>query len=105
MGRLFIWLAVTLVLPSCARASKTTSEHPTPIMTPPVAPIHPDSVTLHDDTRVDNYHWLREKGTYEVIRYLEAENAYTATFMEPTEALQKALYEEIVGRIQETDQS
>lgn len=105
MGRLFISLAVTLVLPSCARASKTTSEHPTPIMTPPVAPIHPDSVTLHDDTRVDNYHWLREKGTYEVIRYLEAENAYTATFMEPTEALQKALYEEIVGRIQETDQS
>ncbi|MCZ6807708.1 MAG: S9 family peptidase [Deltaproteobacteria bacterium] len=105
MRRLFILLLVILVLPGCARTFKTSSEHATPIMTPPVAPIHLHSVTLNDDTRVDDYYWLREKGADEVTTYLEAENAYTAAFMEPTEALQKTFYEEMLGRIQETDQS
>jgi oligopeptidase B len=62
-------------------------------------------VTLHDDTRVDDYDWLREKGSDEVRTYLEAENAYADGFMAPTVELQKTLYDEIVGRIQETDQS
>ncbi len=105
MGRLVSLLVVTLVLPGCAGAPKTTFKHPSPIMNPPVAPIRPESVTLHDDTRVDNYSWLRAKGTDEVTRYLEAENAYTGAFMEPTVPLQEMLYNEIVGRIQETDQS
>ena len=74
-------------------------------MSPPVAPKHPHSVTLHDDTRVDDYHWLREKDSDEVRAYLEAENAYAEGFMAPTVELQKTLYDEIVGRIQETDQS
>jgi len=74
-------------------------------MSPPVAPIHPHSVTLHDDIRVDNYFWLREKGSAEVTAYLEAENAYAEERMAPTVELQKTLYEEILGRIQETDQS
>jgi len=74
-------------------------------MSPPVAPIHPHSVTLHDDIRVDNYFWLREKGSAQVTAYLEAENAYAEERMAPTVELQKTLYEEILGRIQETDQS
>ena len=74
-------------------------------MSPPVAPIHPHSVTRHDDIRVDNYFWLREKGSAEVTAYLEAENAYAEERMAPTVELQKTLYEEILGRIQETDQS
>ncbi len=105
MPRRVILLLLILVLPRCAGAPKTSSEHRTPIMTPPVAPIQPRSITLHDDTRVDNYQWLRDKGAEGVTAHLEAENAYTAALMKPTEGLQKALYEEIVGRIQETDQS
>jgi oligopeptidase B len=62
-------------------------------------------VTLHGDTRVDDYFWLREKEAAEVTEYLEAENAYAEERMAPTVELQKTLYDEILGRIQETDQS
>jgi oligopeptidase B len=90
-------------LASCATAPKPSLR---PLGTsPPVAPIRPHSVTLHVDTRVDDYFWLREKGAPEVTAYLEAENAYADAEMAPTAELQKTLYGEIVGRIQETDQS
>ena len=74
-------------------------------MPPPVAPTQPHSVTLHGDTRVDDYFWLREKGSPAVTAYLEAENAYAEERMAPTVELQKTLYDEFLGRIQETDQS
>jgi oligopeptidase B len=38
-----------------------------------------------------------------VRAYLEAENAYTRAMMKPSEALQKNLYREMLGRIKETD--
>ena len=74
-------------------------------MSPPVAAKKPHAVTLHGDTRADDYFWLREKGAAEVTAYLEAENAYADAQLAPTAELQKTLYDEIVGRIQETDQS
>ena len=49
--------------------------------------------------------WLREKGAAEVTAYLEAENAYAEAQIAPTAELQKTLYHDIIGRIQETDQS
>jgi oligopeptidase B len=52
---------------------------------------------------VDNYNWLRDKGNPEVIKHLEAENAYTAARMKHTEPLQETLYKEILGRIKESD--
>ncbi len=70
---------------------------------PPVAKVDPKVTTLHGDTLVDNYHWLRDKGSPDVIKYLEAESAYTAAGMKHTEALQETLYEELLGRIKETD--
>ncbi|WNG42724.1 S9 family peptidase [Archangium minus] len=72
---------------------------------PPVARRVPHPVTLHGDTRQDDYFWLREKENPEVRAYLEAEAAYTAAVMKPTEALQRKLYEEMLGRIQQTDLS
>jgi len=74
-------------------------------MSPPVTAKKPHSVTLHSDTRVDEYHWLREKESADVTAYLQAENAYADVQMAPTADLEKTLYDEIVGRIQETDQS
>ena len=61
--------------------------------------------TLHGDTLKDDYFWMREKDNPKVRAYLEAENAYTDAFMKPTEAFQKALYDEMLGRIKQTDLS
>ena len=60
---------------------------------------------LHGEERVDDYFWLREKANPDVAAYLEAENAYADAVMKPTEALQEALYKEMLARIQETDLS
>ena len=72
---------------------------------PPVARAIPKVDTLHGVVRVDNYYWLREKTNPDVIAYLEAENDYTARGMKHTEALQQRLYQEMLGRIKETDQA
>ena len=72
---------------------------------PPVAKVISKPDTLHGDVRIDDYFWLREKSNPEVIKYLEAENEYTEAVMKQTEEFQKLLYEELVGRIKETDLS
>jgi oligopeptidase B len=60
---------------------------------------------VHGDTRVDDYHWLRERGNPEVLAYLEAENQHATTVMRHTEDLQERLFEEMRSRIRETDLS
>src|SRR5262249_36340727 len=65
----------------------------------------PRTTTLHGDTLVDNYFWLREKTNSEVTSYLEAENAYTAAVTKPIDGLRESLYKEMLGRIKETDLS
>ncbi|MFY7827575.1 MAG: S9 family peptidase [Flectobacillus sp.] len=71
----------------------------------PKAPIKPYPMTIHEDTRVDNYYWLNDRENPEVIAYLEAENAYTETVMFPTKDFQEVLFEEMKGRIKEQDES
>ncbi|MCA1610129.1 MAG: S9 family peptidase [Thermoanaerobaculia bacterium] len=61
--------------------------------------------TLHGEDRRDEYDWLRERKSPEVRAYLDAENAYTDGVMKDTAALQKKLYDEMLGRIKETDLS
>ena len=70
---------------------------------PPVARREPVEHVIHGDRRVDHYAWLRDKQNPEVIAYLEAENAYAAAVLKPTESLQEKLYQEMLGRIQQTD--
>ncbi len=72
---------------------------------PPVARREPVEHTLHGDRRIDHYAWLRHKENPEVISYLEAENAYTDAILKPTEPFQEKLYQEMLGRIQQTDLS
>ena len=72
---------------------------------PPIAPAKPHKLTIHGHTRTDDYYWLREKDNPAVIAYLEAENEYTQATLAHTQALQEELYQEMVGRIQETDSS
>ncbi len=82
--------------------------------TPPQAERRPVSDVHHAIERADNYAWLRADNWQEVMRdpsalaadiraYLEAENAYTATAMADTEALQETLFKEMKGRIKEDD--
>ncbi len=61
--------------------------------------------TTLGDVRTDDYSWLRDRKNPETIAYLEAENAYTKARMAHTEGLQEALYQELLGRIKETDLS
>ncbi|MFH1853664.1 MAG: hypothetical protein ABIA75_15110, partial [Candidatus Neomarinimicrobiota bacterium] len=73
------------------------------VLAPPVAEIRQYVMTLFGDTRIDNYYWLKERGSAAVLDYLNAENDYTAARMQPTAALQEELYLEMRGRIKETD--
>ena len=71
----------------------------------PVAAKRPTTLVAHGDERVDEWYWLREKDDPAVTALLTAENAHTAAVLAPTEPLQQRLYDEIVGRILETDLS
>ena len=77
----------------------------TPAAAPPAARKATHMQTLHGDQLQDDYFWLRERENPEVKAYLEKENAFTDAFMKPTEGLQKTLYDEMLGRIKETDLS
>jgi oligopeptidase B len=72
---------------------------------PPAAERRPYSDTLHGETRQDEYYWLRVKTDPAVRDYLEAENAYAETLLAPLAPLRRQLYEEMLGRIRQTDLS
>jgi oligopeptidase B len=80
---------------------KSQSDYPAP----PQAGAKPQEFGEHGYKRVDNYYWLRDKANPEVIKYLEAENAYCDTVMRHTTALQDTLFREMRGRIKEDDRS
>ncbi len=72
---------------------------------PPIAKIEPKMTTVLNDTRVDNYFWLRDRKDPDTFEYLTAENRYTEAMMKGTAALQSKLYAEMLGRIKQTDLS
>jgi oligopeptidase B len=74
-------------------------------VTPPVARQEPTPTTLHGETLHDDYRWMRDKSSPEVIAHLEAENAYTLSVMASTEEMQTKLYAEMLSHIKETDES
>lgn len=74
-------------------------------MQPPSPARRANSQTLHNVTWSDEYAWLREKESPEVLAHLNAENEYTASAMRATESLQTTLYDEILSRIEQTDLS
>lgn len=103
-----VLLIAVVVLMGCNRTSTTidlVQEAGEPMLKPPVAQVKPHEMTLFGDSRVDNYYWLKERGSTAVLDYLKAENAYTTDIMRPTEELQEVLFNEMKGRIKETDLS
>jgi len=73
--------------------------------TPPIAAKKPQQRVHHNDVYVDDYEWLRDKESPEVIAHLEAENAYTQERTAHLELLQEQIFEEIKDRTLETDLS
>lgn len=74
-------------------------------MKAPVAKKIAKELTMHGHTRVDNYYWMNERGTEDVEDYLNAENTYAEHILSDTKELQDKLFNEIVGRIKQTDMS
>ncbi|MDP2008283.1 MAG: S9 family peptidase [Rubrivivax sp.] len=87
-------------------SSMTAAAQP---LTPPVAPMLPYVVKGPQGERVDEYHWLRDDDAKakrpEILRHLEAENAYTAAMLAPLAGLQQQLVAEMRARILEDDSS
>jgi oligopeptidase B len=77
----------------------------TTVVSPPIARREETVHTIHGHRLADDYAWLREKTSPEVIAFLEQENTYTRAVMKPTEELQAALYKEMISHIKETDVS
>ena len=105
-----ILLMSALVITSCNQenqAEETTGISAISIdgLEAPAAKQEPKELTIHDDTRIDNYYWLNQREDQEVIDYLTAENDYTDAGMQGTKAFQEELYEEMIGRIKQTDMS
>src|SRR5579863_8457146 len=73
--------------------------------TPPEAPRRPRVLTRHDDERVDDWFWMRDRDDPAVRTYLDAENAYAEAVLAPLTELRERIYGEIRGRVQETDDS
>lgn len=80
----------------------------------PLAERRPVTATYHGVALTDDYGWLRAANWQEVMRkpdlldagirsYLEAENAYTANVLAPTQALQETLFAEMKARLKEDD--
>ncbi|MGE9549946.1 prolyl oligopeptidase family serine peptidase [Erwinia amylovora] len=76
-------------------------------MKPPIAKKMPYEMTLHGETRTDNYYWLRDDRREDpaVLDYLHAENDYAKGVMASQQALQERVLKEIVDRIPPRDHS
>ena len=78
--------------------------------TPPSAARRPHSFAHHGITVEDPWAWLRDPGypdvkDKDVLSYLEAENAFFESAMQPHKRLTDALFAEMKGRIKEDDSS
>lgn len=64
-------------------------------------------MTLHGDTRIDNYYWLRDdtRSQPEVLDYLQQENSYGHRVMASQQALQDRILKEIIDRIPQREVS
>ncbi|WCL81080.1 S9 family peptidase [Saprospira sp. CCB-QB6] len=82
----------------------------------PKANKRPHKITQHGEERIDNYHWMRlsdaqkmaetpDAQTQEVLAYLQAENEYTAQKMVPFQDLQEEIYQEMIGRLPQREES
>ncbi|MEO1319585.1 MAG: S9 family peptidase, partial [Pseudomonadota bacterium] len=82
----------------------------------PVAEKRPVELTQHENTRVDNFAWMRDDNWQtvlrepetlkpEILQHLEAENGYYEAATDELAGLRDQLFEEMRARIKEDDSS
>ncbi len=84
--------------------AKTTNYNIAPHL-PPVAKKIPKLLEKHKDIRNDDYYWMNERDSPDVLDYLERENNYYEAMTAHTKPLQQALFMEMKARIKEDDES
>ena len=65
----------------------------------PKATKKPIELTIHGHRRTDDYFWMNERDSKEVIDHLAKENAYTKAYFSSIEGLQTTLLDEFNNRI------
>ncbi len=65
----------------------------------------PNAPIARADTGTDPYRWLENRDADDVLAYLKAENAYLEEQLADQAGLRETLFQEIKGRIRETDLS
>ncbi|MDA7088523.1 S9 family peptidase [Pseudomonas sp. SA3-5] len=65
----------------------------------------PHAPIARTDNAADPYRWLEQRDAEEVLEYLKAENSYLEGELAEQRELREALFQEIKGRIRETDLS
>jgi len=71
----------------------------------PIAKKEAKELTIHNDSRIDNYYWMNKRDSQDVINYLNSENEYTDQMMNHLDGFQDELFNEIKGRIKQNDMS
>ena len=71
----------------------------------PIAEKIEKKLSIHGETRIDEYYWLNQRGDKKVIDYLNAENSYRDNYMQDYKGLEEELFQEIKSRIKEDDSS
>lgn len=110
LQKLVTLLTVGFMIVSCNPAKEEVKHDD---IAAPVAEKKPDTLS---GNRIDNYYWMKltdeqknaeqkDEQTQKVLNYLTAENDYLKTKLAHTEGLQDKIYNEIIGRIKQTDES
>jgi oligopeptidase B len=98
-------LILLFSLLTIACKNTTPEMKPDASLTPPLADQKPYQHKMHDDIRMDEFYWLKERENPEVIDYLERENDYYQKSTQQLVPLQNKLFKEMKGRIKEEDNS
>ncbi|NNK76267.1 MAG: S9 family peptidase [Maribacter sp.] len=101
MGKRMLVFIVSLTFAvSCQNEKNTMIKHKAP-----VAKKVPKELTIHNDSRIDDYYWMNDRENSEVIAHLEKENDYYNTITAHTKDFQASLFQEMKARIKEDDSS
>ena len=112
----FGFFIITAFIITCNPGPKESAIERKEAIQPPTPEKIPHELIANGNTRIDNYYWMRlseeqrnaeikDDQTTKVISYLNAENDYLTTNLKHTEPLQNKIYNEIVGRIKQNDES
>ena len=99
--------AETMGPPVAPRRARTTFYGTAPLGTEPGLENRGQSPMQPPVTRTDPYYWLRDDARQDpaVLGLLRAENAYTQYQTSHLKALREAVFSELKGRLQETDET